>query len=202
MDSMTNLLGVIIIFFVVMMIWRAQNLRKADKNIWCEFVTDEGTGYTEFNPVKEGILTIEPTKKRAGAEYPIGSVSTMLVNYPQSVAFFMKMIQVKARKVILDELTAEPILNRSPMLLLTPQRMFNQSRQQFTQLAVGRSVQEAKELGQQVKTSGSKGSSWMWWVLAALVGVGVAIFLLFQKSSEHDDALGTMRYIEMIMRLV
>lgn len=181
MDDLQKILITIIMFFVVMMYMRWRNGKKSRDNILCEFATDEGTGYTEFHPVKEGILVINPTKKRAGAEYPVGNVNTIIVDYPEHVPGFLSFIQVKAKKSWFDEQTAEPVLNRSPMLMLSPQRLYNKDRERYTGLAAGQSISEVKEREDKNKSGGkSSGISWGWIVILAVIFLAVAGYIVAQ----------------------
>ncbi len=179
MNMVNQFMILVIFYFVLMMIWRIRNGKKTRDNILCEFATDEGTGYEEFHPVKEGILTIEPSKKRAGAEYPIGNVNTITVDYPQHVPFFLSLIQVKVKKTWIDEQTAEPVLNRSNTLNLTPQRIYNRDRERFTALATGQSIIEEKAALNQVK-KGSGGLSTSWIVALMITGVLLAGLFVFK----------------------
>lgn len=179
MNLLNQFMILLIFYFVIMMIWRVRNGKKTRENILCEFATDEGTGYEEFHPVKEGILTIEPSKKRAGAEYPIGNINTITVDYPQHVPFFMSLIQVKVKKTWIDEQTAEPILNRASILNLTPQRLYNRDRERFTSLATGQSIIEEKNaLGQLKKTSGGLSTTWI--VMLIITGVLLAAMFILK----------------------
>lgn len=178
MNSMNQILILIIMYFIILMVWRIRNGRKSRDNILCEFATDEGTGYNQFHPVKEGVLHIEPTKKRAGAEYPIGNINTITVDYPESVPFFLPLIQVKVKKTWIDEQTAEPVLNRSSLLNLTPQRLYNRDRERFTALATGQSQIEEKQAMQhsKPKSSGMPVSLIIVLIIAGVFLAGLFIF--------------------------
>jgi len=179
MSFMNQIMILIIFYFIVMLIMRVRNGRKSRDNILCEFATDEGTGYENFFPVKEGVLTIEPTNKRAGAQYPIGNVNTIVVDYPAHVPVFLSLIQVKVKKTWIDEQTAEPVLNRSSLLNLTPQRLYNRDRERFTSLATGQSVIEEKRQMEQQKKS-SSGISTGWIIALAIAGVLIAALMIFK----------------------
>lgn len=190
MSFMNQLTILIIAYFVMMLIWRIRNGRKSRDMALCEFATDEDTGYEEFHPIKDGKLIIEPTKKRSGAEYIIGGVRTITVDWPQHVPFFLALIQVKVRKVWLDEQTAEPMLNRTPLLSITPQRLYNMDRERFTALATGRSAIEEQQAKEQIK---GKSSSMpiLWIVLLAAAGVLIAgLFVLKDYLAVSNAALG------------
>lgn len=178
MDEITKLAIAVIVFFVVGVYLRSYYNKKCRDNILCEFITDEDTGYKKFFPVREGVLYIEPNKRRAGAEYAVGKMITYNVDYPDGVPPFMSWIQTKAKKAIFDEATAEPLTNRTPMLLLTPQRLYNKDRERYTGIAAGQSLKEEKERGEQVKPP-SKGISWKW-IIFLLIGIGIAAAIIFK----------------------
>lgn len=171
----------VIFLFLIMLYYRIRINRLCGLNIFCEFKTDEGTGYTKFMPVQEGKLIIEPTKRRMGAIYPVGDVVTYLVDYPSLSGLFkiFSFVQSKAKKAVFDESTAEPLTNRSPLCLITPQRLFNLDRERFTALATRQSVQEEKRMEQERPKSHSK-ISWttilILLVIAALIIIGVIVF--------------------------
>lgn len=159
MESIVANLQMLVYFllfiFVLMFIMRWRNNKRCKDNIICRFVSDEGSGYKKFMPVVDGILHIMPTKKRAGAQYAVGSLSTHNVNYPEEVPSVLSFIQANAQECWFDERTAEPISNRSPMLLLTPNALYNINTERFTEQASGKSQLEQYEIANQAKAFGN-----------------------------------------------
>jgi hypothetical protein len=190
--SVTNFLVLIIVWFIILAIYRYHNSKMCRDNIYCEFITDEGTGYHEFHPVIDGMLIVRPTKKRAGAFYPIGNVTTIIVDYPSGVPMWLSFIVSKAKKTILDERTAEPILNRSPMLLLTPQRIANRETERYTALASGQSVIEERKASDALNR-GKSGSNINWGLVIGLIILAcviVAVVFYFKNQSMINAQLG------------
>ena len=185
MSELEKILFVFIAYIVCLMIMRYRNMKRSREKVLCEFATDEGTGYEEFHPVTEGVLIVEATKKRAGAEYPIGNNNTITVDFPPNIPFFMSLIQVKVKKIILDEQTAEPLLNRSAGLNITAQRLYNRDRERFTALATGQSMVEEKRNMDMHKAADKKGGiSWVWITVFLIVGIAIAGVVLYQDYLE------------------
>lgn len=197
MGNIQMLFGLVLFLCIALFYMRYRNNKVCSENISCRFSSDEGNGYRKFYPVVNGILYIPPAKKRAGAEYAVGSLSTYNVKYPEKVIGFMSVIQGDVKECMFDERTAEPLSNRAPLLLLTPQALYNVNTERFTEQASGRSQLEnkdiARELGLPQHKSGA-GFSWKWVIIFLIVmGLGIAGLLLykhFHAASLAKAALG------------
>ena len=180
---------VILAFVVLLFFMRWQNEKKCKDGILCRFVSDEGNGYKKFMPVINGILHIVPDKKRAGAEYAVSSLTTHNVNYPETAVFPFNFAQVSVKECWFDERTAEPLSNRSPMLLVTPNALYNMNTERFTEQASGKSQLEQYEIAAQSKMLGNvqpHKSGVNMKVILIMVGIfglaiaGVAIYMHFK----------------------
>jgi len=182
MGNIQMLVYLILFLCAVMFYMRWRNNKICSENMSCRFVSDEGNGYRRFYPVVNGILHIPPDKKRVGAEYGVGNLTTYNVNYPEKVIGFMSIIQAPAKECLFDERTAEPLSNRTPLLLLTPQAIYNVNTERFTEQASGRSQLEnkdiAKELGMPQRKSGGFNLKWVI-ILLIIAGLGVAGLLVY-----------------------
>jgi hypothetical protein len=183
---------------IVMFFMRWNNNKKCKDNILCRFVSDEGTGYKKFMPVIDGVLHIMPTKKRAGAEYAVGNLATHNVNFPEGVPTVMSFIQANAKECWFDERTAEPLSNRSPMLLLTPSAIYNIVTERFTEQASGKSQLEQLEIANQSKSLGgspAKSGGMSIKTILIIVGVlgmivaGIYLFMYFSNKGKTELVL-------------
>jgi hypothetical protein len=175
----------VLVFAILIFIMRWSNGKKCKGNILCRFVSDEGNGYKKFMPVINGILHIMPAKNRAGAEYAVSSLTTHNVDYPETAVFPFSLAQVSMKECWFDERTAEPLSNRSPMLLLTPNSLYNINTERFTEQASGKSQLEQYEIANQAKALGNMPQRKsginlkVILIVVGLLGLGIAGILLY-----------------------
>ena len=183
------ILLMILVIFISLLFVRHRISRSCRDEMLCEFITEEDTGYTKFYPVNEGKITIYPKGGKSGKEYVVGGLRTFIVDYP-SVPGFLSIIQSKARKVIFDEASGEPLSNRTPLLLITPHRLFNWSTEKFTGIATKQSEAQADKTMKSAKKPGS--SSLMWWIIMLIIAaVVIGGFVIIQKmKADNAAALG------------
>lgn len=181
--DVSTIVYVILLFFMFVMVYRYRYNKLAKENMRIFFSTDEGSGYFKWMPIVNGKVFIKPTATRAGAIYPLGNLNTVNIDFPENVPALLSFVQVKAKMTVLDEHTAEPILNRGAKLKITPQSIFNTDQERFTGLAAGQSAMERQEANKDLpKLKVSSGSNTKYVIIFIVVAIlVVAGIILWQK---------------------
>lgn len=188
-----NILILIICFFLILVLQRYKYGKLTKEKILVLFSTDEQSGYFQWHPIKDGMLMIPPTDKRAGVEYPIGNVNYITMPYPFNTPSYMSLMQVTARITVIDERTGEPLLNRSNCIVGTPQMLWGLHNEQFTRQAQGTSRMEEEKIRKENQANApSKPMNWKGFLIfIAIVGLAVAGYLAYQHfTGVNNAALG------------
>jgi len=156
-----------ILFFIIGWLFylRSHYAKAVVGKVYCEFITKEGNGYARLLPIENGVIKVEPTKKKPGKVYFLRDVATYNVDFPPVPRIF-SIIQTKAKKCIIDEECAEVISNRSGKMALSPVLLYNLISERFTQQSMEASMRADK--GEVPKKVSRFSWSKVVWIILAL----------------------------------
>jgi hypothetical protein len=192
---------VVCVFIFILFFWswrlKAKYQRQAIDHVLGEFVTMQGTGYSQLLRVEGGLVILEPDEKRgiSGKSFPVAERASYDVDYPEGF-WCPRFLKCKINKIVFREFDVEPASNLySEEPVMQPSVLYNIRRERTTEIGARIAQIEARERG--VDTTTRKkfkfGGMTMWLVLlgmAVLIGLIIYIFNLSADNTMMRNALG------------
>jgi len=190
---------VVCIFIFILFFWswrlKAKYQRQAIDHVLGEFVTKEGTGYSQLLKVEGGLVEIvsDDKKEIRGKTFPVAEKCSYQSDYPEG-SWCPRFLKCKIKKIIFREFDLEPASNiYNGELVITPEVLYNIRREKVTEIGARIAEGKAKELGLETKKKFKLGGMTMWLVLlglAVIIGLIIYIFNLSADNTMMRNALG------------